>query len=171
MALKISKKAKGDVAIIMGSSNDLPCLKEAVDTLKKFKVSVEVEVVSAHRSPEFMQDYAKAARARGIKVIIAAAGGAAHLPGMVASMTTLPVIGVPVAVGKLDGLDALVSIAQMPKGIPVACVAIENSMNAALLALRILSVTDEKIAIKLLDYEKSLRHKVEKMQKVIRRKK
>lgn len=152
----------------MGSANDLPCLKDAVQILKKFKVSTEVEVVSAHRSPEFMQEYAKAAKDRGIKVIIAGAGGAAHLPGMVASLTTLPVIGVPVSVGKLDGLDALLSIVQMPKGIPVACVGVENSSNAGLLALRILSLQDEKLASKLSKYEDSLRKKVTKMQKKMR---
>lgn len=155
----------------MGSANDLPCLKDAIHILKTFKVPTEVEVVSAHRSPEFMQEYAKAAKDRDIKVIIAGAGGAAHLPGMVASLTTLPVIGVPVSVGKLDGLDALLSIVQMPKGIPVACVGVENSSNAGLLALRILSVQDEKIAAKLSKYEDSLRKKVTQMQKGLRKKK
>ncbi len=171
MSLKLSKSSKGEVAIIMGSSSDLSALKDAVTVLKKFKVKTEVEVVSAHRSPEFMQEYAKSAKSRGIKIIIAGAGGAAHLPGMVASLTTLPVIGVPVSVGKLDGLDALLSIVQMPKGIPVASVGVENAFNAGLLALRILSLTNDKLAKDLDKYEVSLRKKVEKMQSEIRRKK
>lgn len=171
MSLKLSKSAKAKVAVIMGSSSDLPTLKAAVQTLKKFKVSVEVEVVSAHRSPEFMQEYAKAAQKRGLKVIIAGAGGAAHLPGMVASLTTLPVIGIPVVVGKLDGLDAVLSIVQMPKGIPVACVGAENAVNAALLALRILSLEDSVLSKKLLKYEESMRKKVSLMRKKVRKKK
>ncbi len=155
----------------MGSSSDLPTLKAAVDIFKKFKVSVEVEVVSAHRSPEFMQDYAKNAKERGLKVIVAGAGGAAHLPGMVASMTTLPVIGVPVIIGKLEGLDAILSIVQMPKGIPVACVGADNAANAALLALRILALGDEGLSKKLLKYEESLRKKVVGMRRDLRKKK
>jgi 5-(carboxyamino)imidazole ribonucleotide mutase len=171
LALKTLKKTKAKVAVIMGSSSDLPALKGAIDVLKEFRVSTEVEVVSAHRSPEFMQDYAKAAHARGLQIIIAAAGGAAHLPGMVASLTTLPVIGVPVTVGKLDGLDALLSIVQMPKGIPVACVGVENSANAGLLAVRMLALQDEKLSQKLFKYENSLRKKVSQMRRDIQKKK
>lgn len=164
------KKTSAAVAIIMGSGNDLPAMKDGIETLKKFKVKTEVEVVSAHRSPEFMQDYAKQAEARGIKVIIAGAGGAAHLPGMVASLTTLPVIGVPIEVGKLKGLDAVLSILQMPKGVPVATVGLENSENAAHLAIRILSLNDVSLAKKLAEFEKSLFKKVLKMQKDIKKK-
>ena len=131
---------KIEVAIIMGSKSEWRIMKEASRTLKKFKVAHEVQIVSAHRTPEFMVSFARAAEGRGLRVIIAGAGGAAHLPGMVASLTTLPVIGVPIRVGGLDGLDALLSIAQMPRGVPVACVAVDNSTNAALLAVRILDV-------------------------------
>jgi len=168
--MKKLKKTKAQVAVIMGSSNDLPALKDAINILKKFDIPTEVEVVSAHRSPEFMQDYAKVAHDRGLKVIIAGAGGAAHLPGMVASFTTLPVIGVPVTVGKLDGLDALLSIVQMPKGVPVASVGIENAMNAGLLAVRMLSISAPALQKKLSHYENSLRKKVGEMQKTLRKK-
>lgn len=128
------------VAVIMGSKNDYEHLKDAVDTLKNFGVETETRVVSAHRTPKFMMNYAENAEKDGIEVIIAAAGGAAHLPGMVASCTAIPVIGVPVPSKNLNGIDSLLSIVQMPKGIPVATVAIDNSVNAALLAIRILSV-------------------------------
>ena len=169
LALNPLKKTKAKVAVIMGSSSDLTTLQPAIDILKKFKVPTEVEVVSAHRSPEFMQDYAKKAEDRGLKVIIAGAGGAAHLPGMVASLTILPVIGVPVVVGKLEGIDALLSIVQMPKGVPVATVGIENSANARLLALRMLALEDLRLKKKLYEYETSLRKKVDGMQKVLKR--
>lgn len=152
------------VAVIMGSDSDASTLKDACNVLKEFKVPYETKIVSAHRTPEMMQDYAKAAAKRGIKVIIAGAGGAAHLPGMVASLTTLPVIGVPVAKGKLKGLDALLSIVQMPKGIPVASVAIENSANAGLLAVRILGASDGRLSKALERYQKSLRTHVAKRQ-------
>lgn len=134
------------VAIIMGSETDLPVMKEAAKPLEAMKISHEIKIVSAHRTPEAMVEFAKTAVAKGFGVIIAGAGGAAHLPGMVASMTTLPVIGVPVTVGKLKGLDALLSIAQMPKGVPVATVAIDNAFNAGLLAARMLGMTDAKVA-------------------------
>lgn len=134
------------IGIIMGSKSDLETMQAAADTLKEFGVEYEMKVVSAHRTPEAMVEYAKAARGRGLKAIIAGAGGAAHLPGMVASLTTLPVIGVPVQTKALSGLDSLYSIVQMPAGIPVATVAIGNSRNAALLALRILGVADERVA-------------------------
>ncbi|OFZ13437.1 MAG: 5-(carboxyamino)imidazole ribonucleotide mutase [Bdellovibrionales bacterium RBG_16_40_8] len=123
----------------MGSKNDMPIMKKAVKVLRELKIQVVVEVVSAHRTPKLMYDFAQKAKKNGVTVIIAGAGGAAHLPGMVASLTTLPVIGVPITVGKLKGLDALLSIVQMPKGVPVACVAIDNAHNAGLLAARIIN--------------------------------
>jgi 5-(carboxyamino)imidazole ribonucleotide mutase len=137
------------VGIIMGSKSDLDTMKAAADTLEEFGVPHEVQIVSAHRTPEMMFEYATSARDRGLKVIVAGAGGAAHLPGMVASLTTLPVVGVPVESKSLKGLDSLYSIVQMPAGIPVATVAIGNARNAALLALRILAVSDLAIADKL----------------------
>jgi 5-(carboxyamino)imidazole ribonucleotide mutase len=130
------------VGVIMGSDSDLRVMQDAVDVLDEFGVSNEVRVVSAHRTPDAMVDYARAAADRGLRVIIAGAGGAAHLPGMTASMTTLPVIGVPVSLANLDGLDSLLSIVQMPAGIPVAAVAVDNARNAGLLAIRILAIHD-----------------------------
>ncbi len=130
------------VGIIMGRKSDARVMKDAAEVLKSMKIKFEMKVVSAHRTPEFMQEYAKSAKGRGLKVIIAGAGGAAHLPGMVASLTPLPVIGIPVSITKLNGLDSLLSIAQMPKGVPVATVAIDNAHNAGLLAARILSLSD-----------------------------
>ncbi|HEX2738626.1 MAG TPA: 5-(carboxyamino)imidazole ribonucleotide mutase [Acidimicrobiia bacterium] len=126
----------------MGSDSDLDVMRGAIEALTEFDVAHEVRVVSAHRTPDALYDYAKGAADRGLRVIIAGAGGAAHLPGMVASMTPLPVIGVPVALEKLDGLDSLLSIVQMPAGIPVATVAIGNARNAGLLAVRVLGSTD-----------------------------
>ena len=131
-----------DVAIIMGSKSDWPVMKDAVEVLTKFGVTVESEVISAHRTPHKMVSYAESAFDNGVKVIIAGAGGAAHLPGMVASLTTLPVIGVPVPLKHLDGMDSLLSIVQMPTGVPVATVAIGAAKNAAYLALRILALSD-----------------------------
>jgi 5-(carboxyamino)imidazole ribonucleotide mutase len=130
----------------MGSESDLDTMQPAADALKEFGVPYEMSVVSAHRTPEYMFDYAKTARERGLKVIIAGAGGAAHLPGMVASLTTVPVIGVPVVSKALSGIDSLHSIVQMPPGIPVATVAIGGGRNAGLLAVRILAVEDGKLA-------------------------
>jgi 5-(carboxyamino)imidazole ribonucleotide mutase len=130
------------VGVIMGSDSDFPVMSDAVEALREFEVSCEVRVVSAHRTPEGMLDYAKSAAARGLKVIIAGAGGAAHLPGMVASLTALPVIGVPVPLKYLDGMDSLLSIAQMPAGVPVATVSIGGARNAGLLAVRILGASD-----------------------------
>lgn len=130
------------VAIVMGSDSDWRILQDAATTLKEFGVEHEVEVLSAHRTPERMIEWGKAAADRGIKVVIAGAGGAAHLPGMLASVTSLPVIGVPVALGKLDGMDSLLSIVQMPAGVPVATVSIDGAKNAALLAVRILGAND-----------------------------
>lgn len=137
------------VGIIMGSKSDLPTMQAAADILSEFGVDHEVKVVSAHRTPEAMVDYAKSARERGLKVIIAGAGGAAHLPGMVASLTTLPVIGVPVATTHLGGEDSLLSIVQMPGGVPVATVGIGNARNAGLLAARILGAHDAALAERL----------------------
>jgi 5-(carboxyamino)imidazole ribonucleotide mutase len=149
------------VSIIMGSSSDLAVMQSAVDLLKSFSVPFEVSIVSAHRTPEHMVTFAKEARSRGIKVIVAGAGGAAHLPGMVASLTTLPVVGVPVkSTNSLDGWDSLLSIVQMPNGIPVATVAVNAAANAALLALRMLSITDLGLADKLEEYRKGLEEKV-----------
>ncbi|KAA8922760.1 5-(carboxyamino)imidazole ribonucleotide mutase [Thermoplasma sp.] len=128
------------VAVIMGSSSDYETMKPAVDFLRSMNIDVILRIVSAHRTPEYMLQFASSAKDQGIEVIIAGAGGAAHLPGMVASMTTLPVIGVPVPSRNLNGLDSLLSIVQMPSGIPVATVAIGNSKNAAILACRILSI-------------------------------
>lgn len=140
----------------MGSDSDWPTLKAAAEMLDRFGIAYEVEVVSAHRTPQKMVDYAKSARDRGLKVIIAGAGGAAHLPGMTASLTSLPVIGVPVALAKLDGMDSLLSIVQMPAGIPVATVSIGGAANAGILAARILGATDQALAAKLDDYAKGL---------------
>ncbi len=159
---------KKKVAIIMGSKTDFAIMNEASLTLKELGVGSHVQIVSAHRTPEKMVSFAKAARSKGYQVIIAGAGGAAHLPGMVASLTTLPVIGVPIQIGGLNGLDALLSIAQMPKGIPVATVAVNNAVNAGLLAARILSLHDDKLTADLLNYQKSQRTKVTEMNKEIR---
>ena len=138
--------AAAQVAIIMGSDSDLRVMQAAADMLGQLDVPFEMTIVSAHRTPERMMTYAESARERGLKTIIAGAGGAAHLPGMVASMTTLPVIGVPIAVTALQGQDSLLSIVQMPSGIPVATVAIDNAANAALLAAEILAVSDLLLA-------------------------
>jgi 5-(carboxyamino)imidazole ribonucleotide mutase len=137
------------VAIIMGSDSDWPVMEEAAKALDSFGISYSAEVVSAHRMPEEMVNFAKSAATRGYKVIIAGAGGAAHLPGMVAALTTLPVIGVPVSLKNLDGMDSLLSIVQMPGGVPVATVGIDNAKNAGILAARILGSTDAAIAQKI----------------------
>lgn len=150
---------KKEVAVVMGSASDLKVMKPAVKLLQEWKVPVEVKVVSAHRTPEFMQEYAKKAEERGIRVIIAGAGGAAHLPGMLASLTTLPVIGVPISLKKLKGLDSLLSVVQMPKGVPVATVAVDNSYNAALLALRFLALKDNSFGKKLKQLQKKQKMK------------
>jgi 5-(carboxyamino)imidazole ribonucleotide mutase len=141
-----------DVAIVMGSDSDWPVMEEAAAVLDKFGISYSAAVVSAHRMPLEMVSFAQSAKAAGTKVIIAGAGGAAHLPGMVASLTTLPVIGVPVPLKNLDGMDSLLSIVQMPAGIPVATVGIGNAKNAGILAARILGVTNAEISQKLQDY-------------------
>lgn len=146
----------------MGSDSDLPTMKAAEDVLQQFGVPCELSIVSAHRTPERMMDYARSAHKRGLQVIIAGAGGAAHLPGMVAAMTPLPVIGVPVkpSGAYLDGMDALLSIVQMPKGVPVATVAIGNAANAGLLAVRILAGTDAALLAQMLEYQDGMRQMV-----------
>lgn len=148
------------VGIIMGSDSDLPVMGEAAAALTELGIPHEVRVVSAHRTPEVMIEYGKTAVARGLKVIIAGAGGAAHLPGMVASVTPLPVIGVPVPLKYLDGLDSLMSIVQMPAGIPVATVAVGNARNAGLLAARILGTYDEEIRAGIVETQDQLREMV-----------
>jgi 5-(carboxyamino)imidazole ribonucleotide mutase len=148
------------VGIIMGSDSDLPTMQEAIAICEEFNVPAEVVIVSAHRTPDRMFEYAKNAHLRGIKVIIAGAGGAAHLPGMVASLSPLPVIGVPVATRQLGGLDSLYSIVQMPRGIPVATVAIGNAQNAGLLALQILATSDPQLLEQIQNYRQSLSNSV-----------
>ena len=149
-------RKKPQVSLIMGSQSDLKVLKPGIDLFKEWGVPLEVKVVSAHRTPGFMKDYAESAEEKGLKVIMAAAGGAAHLPGMTASFTNLPVIGIPVISRKLKGLDSLLSVVQMPKGVPVACVAVDGAFNAALLALKILSLFPEN---------KSIQRKLKQFQK------
>ena len=144
------------VGVIMGSDSDWPTMSPAADALAEFDVPHEVRVVSAHRTPMDMAAYAHQAAGRGLRVIIAGAGGAAHLPGMVASMTTLPVIGVPVALHHLSGLDSLLSIVQMPAGVPVATVSIGGSRNAGLLAVRILATTDPRLAARMATFQAEL---------------
>ncbi len=148
------------VGVVMGSDSDWNVMSDAVQVLKEFGIESEVEVLSAHRTPERMIEWGKAAAGRGIKVVIAGAGGAAHLPGMLASVTTLPVIGVPVPLAKLDGLDSLLSIVQMPAGIPVATVSIGGAKNAGILAARILGAFDEKLSAKLSAFGESLKDQV-----------
>ena len=148
----------------MGSQSDLKTMKEAAKILKEYKIPYEIKIVSAHRTPEEMQTYAKSAKKRGLSLIIAGAGGAAHLPGMVASLTPLPVIGVPVAIGKLNGLDSLLSIAQMPKGVPVATTAIDNAHNAGLLAVRILALQKPSLSLAIEKQMRNMKAKVKKSQ-------
>ncbi|HII61100.1 5-(carboxyamino)imidazole ribonucleotide mutase [Pyrococcus horikoshii] len=159
------KSEKPLVGIIMGSDSDLPVMKEAARILEEFGVPYEITIISAHRTPERAYEYAKKAEERGIEVIIAGAGGAAHLPGIIASLTVLPVIGVPIKSKALNGLDSLLSIVQMPSGIPVATVAIDNAKNAALLALRILGIKYPEIKEKLRRYMKDMKRKVEEKAK------
>ena len=148
------------VGLIMGSDSDWPVMREAGELLKEFEILVEAKVVSAHRTPQDMVEYAETAVERGLNIIIAAAGGAAHLPGMVASLTRLPVIGVPISLKHFDGLDSLLSIVQMPNGIPVATVAVDAAQNAALLAVRMLATNDSKLADRLTTYQANMRDKV-----------
>jgi len=153
--------AESTVGVIMGSQSDWETMKAAAETLAEFGVPHEVEVVSAHRTPDRMREYAMSARERGLKVIIAGAGGAAHLPGMTAAWTTLPVIGVPVQSKAMSGIDSLHSIVQMPAGVPVATVAIGNAKNAALLAIAILAIEDASLAAKLDAFRQAQRQAVE----------
>ncbi|HLU33439.1 MAG TPA: 5-(carboxyamino)imidazole ribonucleotide mutase [Natronosporangium sp.] len=145
-----------DVGLIMGSDSDWPTMRGAAEALDEFGVGYEVRVVSAHRTPAAMLEYASTAAGRGLKVVIAGAGGAAHLPGMVAAATPLPVIGVPVPLAHLDGLDSLLSIVQMPAGVPVATVSIGGARNAGLLAVRILAATDRRLREAMVDYQRRL---------------
>ena len=149
-----------DVGIIMGSDSDLPTMRAAAEMLEQLGVPYELDIVSAHRTPEKLHDYAGTAEARGLKVIIAGAGGAAHLPGMAAAMTLLPVIGVPIGVTRLEGMDALLSIVQMPAGVPVATVAIDNATNAAILAAQMIATGDPALRERLREYKLGLRDKV-----------
>tara|TARA_B100000767_G_scaffold44516_2_gene38714 strand:+ start:4511 stop:4987 length:477 start_codon:yes stop_codon:yes gene_type:complete len=149
------------VGIIMGSKSDLPIMQEAVDILNDFEISNEVDIVSAHRTPDKMMEYGKNARERGISVIIAGAGGAAHLPGMIASLTPLPVIGVPIkSRNSIDGWDSVLSILQMPSGVPVATVALNGSKNAGILAAKIIGISQKDIQNKVIKYKSELKKKV-----------
>jgi 5-(carboxyamino)imidazole ribonucleotide mutase len=157
------------VGIIMGSITDLSIMEEAAEVLKEFGIQYEIKVVSAHRTPDMMFEYAKEARKKGINVIIAGAGGAAHLPGMVASITSLPVIGVPIkSTNSIDGWDSILSILQMPNGIPVATVALNAAKNAGLLAIRILGASNDKILGQLDDYSADMRLRVIKSNENLR---
>ena len=150
-----------EIGIIMGSASDLPIMQQAADILTEFGISYEMNIVSAHRTPELMFDYAKTAHARGLKVIIAGAGGAAHLPGMTASLTPLPVIGVPIkSSNSIDGWDSILSILQMPNGIPVATVALNAAKNAGILAAKIIGSSNPEVLIKLMDYMEEMKSKV-----------
>jgi len=157
----MEKQQKALVGIIMGSRSDLNVMQQAADVLSEFGVPYELSIVSAHRTPELMVDFAKSAHDKGLKVIVAGAGGAAHLPGMVASITSLPVIGVPVkSSNSIDGWDSILSILQMPNGVPVATVALNAAQNAGILAVQILAASDENIYRQLMTYKESLKSKV-----------
>jgi 5-(carboxyamino)imidazole ribonucleotide mutase len=156
------------VGIVMGSDSDWPTMKAAAEALEEFGVGHEADVVSAHRMPEEMLAYGRDAAGRGLQVIIAGAGGAAHLPGMLAAVTPLPVIGVPVALKHLDGLDSLLSIVQMPSGVPVATVAVGNARNAGLLAVRILAASDETLRARMVEFQAALRDSARDKGKAVR---
>jgi 5-(carboxyamino)imidazole ribonucleotide mutase len=160
VSIRVDGVGNPRVGVIMGSDSDLPVMQGAIDVLDEFGVAYEARIVSAHRTPEDMVEYARSAADRGLEVIIAGAGGAAHLPGMTASMTPLPVIGVPVPLKQLEGLDSLLSIVQMPAGIPVATVAIGNARNAGLLAVRILGNGDEKLRAAMVRFQSDLTQQV-----------
>lgn len=153
-----------EIGIIMGSDSDLPTMQAAIKVCEQFEVAHEVAIVSAHRTPQVMVDYAKSAHTRGLKVVIAGAGGAAHLPGMVASMTPLPVVGVPIKTSTLSGIDSLYSIVQMPRGIPVATVAIGNAQNAGLLAVQIIAAHNPDLLQKVSEYRHGLTQMVRNKQ-------
>lgn len=158
------------VGIIMGSKSDLTVMQGAIDILKEFNIKIEVDIVSAHRTPKKMFEYAKNAKNRGLKVIIAGAGGAAHLPGMVASITTLPVIGVPVkSSNSLDGWDSILSILQMPGGVPVATVALDGAKNAGILAAQIIGASDKCVLDKIIAYKEGLKLKVERASESVKK--
>lgn len=158
------------VGIIMGSKSDLPVMQDAIDILKDFKIEYEVDIVSAHRTPKKMMDYAQSANKKGLKVIIAGAGGAAHLPGMIASITPLPVIGVPIkSSNSIDGWDSVLSILQMPGGVPVATVALNGAKNAGILAAQIIATNDNKILKKVSQYKKLLEDKVKSSMKDLKK--
>jgi 5-(carboxyamino)imidazole ribonucleotide mutase len=156
------------VGIVMGSDSDWPVLEAAAKALEEFGIPFEADVVSAHRMPEEMLAYGRDAAGRGLQVIIAGAGGAAHLPGMLAAVTPLPVIGVPVALKYLDGMDSLLSIVQMPAGVPVATVAVGNARNAGLLAVRILAASDEALRARMVDFQAALRDSAREKGKAVR---
>jgi len=158
------------VGIIMGSKSDMPVMVEAVSILHDFNIETEIDIVSAHRTPDKMIDYAKNAHSRGISVIIAGAGGAAHLPGMVASMSPLPVIGVPIkSSNSIDGWDSVLSILQMPGGVPVATVALNGAKNAGILAAQIIGSADQKVLQTIIDYKEDLKQKVNKASEDLRK--
>ena len=156
------------VGIVMGSDSDWPVMKDAAEALEEFGIAFEADVVSAHRMPEEMLAYGKEAAGRGLQVLIAGAGGAAHLPGMLASVTPLPVIGVPVPLKYLDGMDSLLSIVQMPAGVPVAAVAVGNARNAGLLAVRILAATDEGLREQMTQFQAALRDSAHEKGRAVR---
>jgi 5-(carboxyamino)imidazole ribonucleotide mutase len=164
----MSDPAAAVVSVVMGSDSDWSVMADAAAALTEFGIAHEVEVVSAHRTPERMIAFGKAASGRGIKVIIAGAGGAAHLPGMLAAVTTLPVVGVPVPLARLDGLDSLLSIVQMPAGVPVATVSIGGARNAGLLAVRILAASDPDLTAKLADFAANLEELVDKKNQALK---
>lgn len=155
-------KGKPVVGIIMGSDSDLPIMNDAAQILAQFGVGYEMKIISAHRTPQLLEEFASTARERGIKVIIAGAGGAAHLPGVTAAFTTLPVIGVPILGKSTNGMDSLLSIVQMPPGVPVATVAINGAKNSGILALQILALSDETIDVKLTEYKKQIAEESQK---------
>ena len=156
------------VGIVMGSDSDWPTMRAAAEALEEFAVPYEADVVSAHRMPDEMLAYGKDAAGRGLRVVIAGAGGAAHLPGMLASVTPLPVIGVPVALKYLDGMDSLLSIVQMPAGVPVATVAVGNARNAGLLAVRILAAADEELRARMVEFQEQLAESAREKGKAVR---
>ncbi|MDX1270325.1 5-(carboxyamino)imidazole ribonucleotide mutase [Bizionia paragorgiae] len=164
----MKQKKMSKVAVIMGSNSDLPVMQDAIDILKEFEIEVEVDIVSAHRTPEKLFDFSKNAHSRGVSVIIAGAGGAAHLPGMVASLSPLPIIGVPVkSSNSIDGWDSVLSILQMPGGVPVATVALNGAKNAGILAAQIIGSHDKLVLDKIIAYKEGLKQKVEDAAKAV----